>query len=432
MTVYLIIGSGVAGIAAAEAIRSQDRQAPITVVSDDAHGYYSRPGLAYYLSGEIDEKWLFPFQAADFRKLEAIFLRSLVRRILPDERQVELGAGTRLPYDRLLIASGSQAVRLKIPGAELAGVHKLDHLEDARRLVAAARRARTAVVTGGGITALELVEGLAARGVCVHYVLRSERYWPNVLDEIESRIIANRLRHDGVQIHFKSEIQEILGKKGRVSGVRLASGETIACELAAYAIGIAPRSELAQAAGIACQRGILVDETLQTSVPGIYAAGDVAQVYDPAAGQHILDSLWPFARQQGWAAGLNMAGCPTPYRKAIPFNVTRLAGLTTTIIGAVGGDQRGEADPDVVGIARGDSETWRQLPDAIIAQDGFEVNRLRLMLGERRILGAVVMGDQTLSALVQRLVRDEVDISPIRAQLLEPNAKIGEILAQFA
>ena len=427
MNRHVIIGSGVAGIAAAEAIRGQDARAAITILGDDPHGYYSRPGLAYFLSGELDESLLYPYHKPDYHKLQANFVGGQAARLLPEAHRVDLVDGKQLGYDRLLIATGSQALRLKIPGAELAGVHKLDHLEDARRLIAGARRGRTAVVTGGGITALELVEGLAARGMNVHYVLRSERYWPNVLDETESRLIEQKLRHEGVCIHLKSEIKEILGKKGRVSGVLLASGETLRCELAAYAIGIAPRIALAQAAGIACQRGVLVDETLHTDQPDIFAAGDVAQVYDPAAGEYILDSLWPFARQQGWAAGLNMAGCPTPYRKAIPFNVTRLAGLTTTIIGTVGSG----ADGDVVGIARGDSETWRRLPDAIVAQEGFDVNRLRLMLGERHILGAVVMGDQKFSGLLQRLVRDRVDITPIRARLLAPQANIGDILAQF-
>lgn len=427
MNRHLIIGTGVAGIAAAEAIREHDAHAAITLLGDDPHGYYSRPGLAYFLSGELDEGLLFPYHKPDYRKLAATFVRGQAARILPAAHQVALADGRLLEYDRLLIATGSQALRLKAPGVELAGVHKLDHLDDARWLIAGARRGKTAVVTGGGITALELVEGLAARGMKVHYVLRSERYWPNVLDEAESHIIEQRLHHDGVKIHLKSEIKEILGKKGRVSGVLLASGETLRCELAAYAIGIAARCELAQAAGIACQRGVLVDEYLRTGQPDIFAAGDVAQVYDPAAEEYILDSLWPFARQQGWAAGLNMAGCPTPYRKAIPFNVTRLAGLTTTIIGTVGAG----ADADVVGIARGDSETWRRLPDAIAAQEGFDVNRLRLMLGERHILGAVVMGDQKFSALLQRLVRERVDISPIRARLLAPQANLGDILAEF-
>jgi len=428
VTRYVIIGSGVAGVAAAEAIRSLDSSSPLTVLSEDPFGYYSRPGLAYLLSGELDEKLLYPYQAQDYQRLGASFQRGRVARLLPDEKRLELDSGEAVYYERLLIASGSQALRLKLPGAELAGVHKLDHLGDARRLIASARRGRTAVVTGGGITALELVEGLAARHVRVHYVLRSARYWPNVLDEAESRIIEQRLQHDGVVLYHQSELKEINGKNGQVAGVTLTSGETLRCELVAYAIGIAARTELAQAAGIACQRGILVDEYLRTNLHDIYAAGDVAQVYDPAAGKYNLDSLWPFARQQGWAAGLNMAGCATAYHKAVPFNVTRLAGLTTTIIGTVGSG----ADEDVLGIARGDSETWRQLPDAIVAQDGFEVNRLRLMLGEKHILGAVVMGDQKFSTLLQGMVRDQVDIMPIRARLLAPGAKIGDILAEFA
>src|SRR6185436_20338695 len=142
--------------------------------------------------------------------------------------------------------------------------------------------------------------------------------------------------------------------------------------------------------------------------PNIYAAGDVAQVYDPSTGTSILDSLWSPARQQGRAAGLNMAGKKTPYTKSVPFNVTRLAGLTTTIIGTVG---RGR-DDDLVGIARGDSETWRQLPDSMAAQTGFDVNRLRLLVGEKTLLGAIVMGDQKLSLPLERIISERVDITP--------------------
>jgi NADPH-dependent 2,4-dienoyl-CoA reductase/sulfur reductase-like enzyme len=166
---------------------------------------------------------------------------------------------------------------------------------------------------------------------------------------------------------------------------------------------------------------------METNLPGIYAAGDVAQVYDPLAGKHILDSLWTPAREQGRSAGLNMAGRASAYLKSVPFNVTRLAGLTTTIIGAVGS---GRSD-DLIGIARGDSETWREIPEAIIAQGGFDVNHLRLMVGENRILGAIVMGDQKLSAPLQAIIRDQVDILPIRAQLLAPNAPIADIMAGF-
>ena len=427
MTHYAIIGTGVAAIGAAEAIRSTDKAGDISFIGEDPFSYYSRPGLAYYLTGELDENLLFPYQKEDYQKLRARFLRASVRRILPDEKVVELDSSARLPYDRLLIATGAQAIALKIPGAGLNGVHKLDHLSDARALLANAKRGRTALVTGGGITALELAEGLAARGIKVHYVMRGERYWPNVLDEIESRVIESLLAREGIHLYHKSEVIEILGKNGKVVGARLADGRSLRADLFAYAIGIAPRIDLAQEAGIICERGIRVDEFMHTSQPDIFSAGDVAQVYDPASGKHVLDSLWTPAREQGRIAGLNMAGQPAAYQKPAAFNVTRLAGLTTTIIGAVGGGR----DDDLEGIARGDSETWRQLPDAIVAQGGFEVNRLRLMIGKQHILGAIVMGDQKLSSPLQTIVRQKVDITSIRQALLAQNAPIADILAQF-
>jgi NAD(P)H-nitrite reductase large subunit len=424
---YVIIGTGVAAIAAAEAIRNTDSIGELSLISEDPFGYYSRPGLAYYLTGELPEKWLFPIKQDQFQKLDIKFRQASVHRILPAEKAIELDTAARLPYDRLLIATGAQAVTLKIPGADLQGVHKLDHLSDARALLSDAKHGRTCLVTGGGITALELAEGMAKRGVKVHYILRSERYWPNVLDEAEAHILESRLHHEGITLHHKSEIAEIIGKNGRVVGARLADGGQIRADFIAYAIGITPRIQLAQEAGILCERGILVDEYMQTNLLDIFAAGDVAQVYDPVSGKQVLDSLWTPAREQGRVAGNNMSADKKTYLKPVAFNVTRLAGLTTTIIGTVGGG----SDPDLLGIARGDSETWRQLPDAISAQDGFEINHLRLMIGENHILGAIVMGDQKLSAALQTIVRERIDISSIRVELLAPNAHIADILAAF-
>ncbi|GAB4480212.1 MAG: FAD-dependent oxidoreductase [Anaerolineales bacterium] len=427
MTRYLILGTGVAGIAAAEIIRRADPAGQISFISEDQHGYYSRPGLAYMLTGEVDEKQLYAYRPEDFKKLNAQFYRAEVTRILPAEKIVEAAPNLRIPYDRLLIAIGAQAVRLKAPGANLEGVVKLDHMEDARHILAQAKRSRTAVVVGGGITALELAEGLAARRVKVHLLIRNERYWPNVLDEAESRIVERRLAEDGIQIHFQAELAEILEKNGKVAGVRLESGAQIRCETVAYAIGVAPRIKVAQEAGIACERGILTNEKMETNLPDIYAAGDIAQVFDPRTGKSGIDSLWSPAREQGETAGANMAGGQEVYRKEAPFNVTRLGGLTTTIIGSVGNGR----ESDLVGIARGDSETWRQIPDAIITQSGFEINRLRLMIGDKQILGAIVMGDQKLSTPLQIMVREKTDISPIRDRLLQKDAPLADILAHF-
>jgi NAD(P)H-nitrite reductase large subunit len=197
--------------------------------------------------------------------------------------------------------------------------------------------------------------------------------------------------------------------------------------MVAVAIGIKPRLELAQISGITIDRGIVTDEYLQTNVESIYAAGDVAQAVDSLSGKHVLDTLWTPAREQGLTAGLNMVGVRAPYCKSPPFNVTRLAGITTTIIGQVGGGK----DKDVFGIARGDSETWRDIPDAIVAQTGFEVNRLRLMVGEKHLLGAVVMGDQKLSFPIQNIIANHMDITPIRAKLLATGASIADILVKY-
>ncbi len=424
---YVIVGSGVAGLAACEAIRSLDETGEICMLGDDPHGYYSRPGLAYYLTGEMHEKGLFPRTKKEWQSLNLRFIPGQATQIFPDEHELEVDGKTHLSYDRLLIAVGAQAVRLDVPGADQEGIVKLDHMEDARRILKLARRGKTAVVVGGGITALELVEGLRSRGVKVHYLLRGDRYWGNVLDEQESKIIEHRLQEDGVKLHHHAELIEVLGKRGRVQGVRLSDGRTLRCDILAYAIGIRPRVELAQEAGLAIDRGILANEFLQTSNPDIYVAGDVAQVYDPMSKRSIIDSLWGPAREQGHIAGLNMAGQQTAYIKAAPFNVTRLAGLTTTIIGTVG---RGR-DDDLVGIARGDSETWRALPDAIVAQTGFDVNRLRLLVGEKTLLGAIVMGDQKLSFPLEKIISANADISPIRDKLLQPGAPIADIVADY-
>jgi NADPH-dependent 2,4-dienoyl-CoA reductase/sulfur reductase-like enzyme len=425
-TRYVIIGSGVAGISAAQQIRRADPAGQIVLVSDDPHGYYSRPGLAYYLTGEVEERFLFPFSEADFRRLGAQRVQARAERIDPAAHRVILRDGRSLPYDRLLVATGAFALIPAVPGIDLAGVVKLDHLEDARAIRALAGKARRAVVVGGGITALEIVEALVAQRVEVHYFLRGDRYWANVLDEKESRIIEQRLQHEGVRIHYQTELAEAVGQNGRLTAVRTKAGQTLPADLLAVAIGVQARVELGRASGLAVGKGIQVDDQQAASAPDVFAAGDAAETLD-ANGRASMNTLWSPARQQGHVAGINMAGGSARYTPLPPINVTRLAGLTTTIMGSVGGGQ----SSDLIGIARGESETWRQIPDAIVAQNDFEVNRLRLLVGERTLLGAVVMGDQTLSQAIQVLVARQVDISAVRAGLLSNQQALGDAIAAF-
>lgn len=427
MSRYVIIGTGAAGVSAAEAIRSQDQSSEITLISEEPDGYYSRPGLAYFLTNEIPEDFLYPFDKKDFKRLNLRVVQSCIVNIFPQDHMVASHDKKKLSYDKLLIAVGATANLPNLPGIDLRGVVKLDDLKDTRNIIKLSKKARTAVVVGGGITALELVEGLRARKVKTHYFLRKDRYWGNVLDETESKIVESRLKKEGVRIHYRTEVEEVLGKNGRVVGVRTKDGKVIKCGIAAFAIGIRPRTQLAESSRIEIDRGILVNEYMQTNFPDIYAAGDVAQVFDPASGRAILDSLWWPARKQGHIAGLNMTGQEKKYYKDVPFNVTRLAGLTTTIIGNVGT----ASDDDLVGIARGDSETWRRIPDAIASQSNFDVNRLRLMVGETTLLGAIVMGDQKISQYLQNIIVQKIDISPIKRQLLHPDSSIADVIIDF-
>jgi NAD(P)H-nitrite reductase large subunit len=412
----------------AEAIRARDVHAEIVVVGAEPHGYYSRPGLAYYLTKELPEEWLFPFSPKDLGRLNVHLLHGRAVGIDRVGRRVTLEDGRALGYDRLLIATGCKAIPAGVPGAELNGVVKLDDMDDARDLIRRSRQAKAAVVVGGGITAIEIVEGLLARGVAVHYFIRKERYWSNVLSESESRAVERELVAQGVQIHYFTELACIHGRNRRVVAVDTDRGMRIPCDLVAVAIGVRPLKGLGESAGLECARGILTDEHLRTSDPDIFAAGDVAEVRNANNGRHELEILWGSAVAEGRVAGANMAGDTlTAYRKSTPLNVTRLAGLKITVIGTVGSG----TDSDVEGVGRGDSESWRQLCDAQSVESEAGEAHVRLALEGATIKGAIVMGDQSLSFPLQELIVAGADVSGIMERLRTPGAPIAALISGF-
>jgi NAD(P)H-nitrite reductase large subunit len=301
----------------------------------------------------------------------------------------------------------------------------LDNLTDAKRILRLARRAKRACVVGGGITAIELAEGLAAHRVETHYLMRGDRYWSSVLDAHESGLVEERLVGDGIRIHRGVELARLIGHKGRVSGVETRDGAVLGCDLLAVAIGTQARLELALEAGLETGRGIWTDATFRTSDPDIFAAGDAAEVLDSETGKRGIDSLWSVAIEQGRAAGGHLAGVGEPYRRPAPFNVTKIGGVTTTLIGAVG---TGGREGDLVTLARGDSDAWREQFDAFAIVSDAGANHLRLLLGEDRIVGAIVMGDQTLSRPLQHLIRERIDIRAVRGRIIGRPTEIGPVL----
>lgn len=425
MTRHLIVGSGIAALAAAEAIRRHDPAARITLVSEEPHPFYSRPGLAYLLSGAVPESQLRIRSAEEIEALRLERITARVERIGPARREVLLAGGRILTYDRLLLALGAESIAPDFPGAELQGIVRLDSLDQARGILAGVRRGRRAVVAGGGSTALELVEGFHARGARTSYFLRGSRYWARVLDSEESAIIEGRLTASGVVVRRRTEVARALGRKGVLTAVETRDGETLPVDLLAIATGVRPRLALPRAAGLAVDRGVLVNEYLETGAPDVFAAGDVAQVHDPVAGRAVLDSLWSSAEAQGRIAGQNMAGARAAYLKQIAFNVTCLAGLITTIVGEVG---EGDDDPDLLTITRGQSEAWSGGREAWSLLDRRGHDRVRIRIGARHIVGAVVLGDQAMSDVLAALVRERVDITPIREALMrEPDAMLTRL-----
>ncbi len=437
MTRYLIVGNGAAGVSAAEEILLSDLTAEVTIISAEKHPMYSRPGLAYVVIDEIPDRQVIARQPEWYTAHGIKLVQCAAKSVDVEARQVELTDGRRLPYDKLLIATGARAVSLPYPGGDLDGVVYLDTLDGTRDLLRRAKRVRRAVVVGGGITAFELVEGLAHHKVETHFLVRKDTLWSAVFNDKESQTLAERMVAHGVHIHYRSEVAEVIGDaRGRVTGVRLTSGEVLPCELVGAGIGVKPQLDLLRGTPIKIDKGILVDEFLQSIVPDVYAAGDCAQVWDRWTERYTLDSLWPTAVAAGKIAGRNMTcrypGMRTAYAKGIPFNACLLFGLHITAMGQLGGG-RETVEPEVVQhISRGASEVWESTPHAYTSAWSVQgANSLRLVLGRDRLMGALIVGQQTLADPLRDLIEWNTDLGPLRVDLEQGGPALTDRVLRF-
>jgi NAD(P)H-nitrite reductase large subunit len=433
LTNYLIIGNGAAGATAAEEIRKRDPLGEIVIVSAEKYPMYSRPGLAYVIIDEIPDRQVIARQPDWYQARRIHVVHGTATRVDVNTRQVHLADGKTLPYDRLLIATGARAVPLPYPGAHLDGIVFLDTLDGTKDLLKRVKRARRAVVIGGGITALEMAEGIAHQKVETHYFVRKDTLWSTVFNAAESQLLAERMEAHGVHLHFNTEIAEVLGDKhGRVAGVRLTNGQAFACDLLGAGIGVKPQLDLVRDMPIQVDRAILVNEYLESNVPGVYAAGDCAQVWDRWTQKHMLDVLWPTAIAAGRVAGVNMTGGREAYLKGTPFNACLLFGLHITAIGQLANARDGSAPEVFQHMSRGSSEVWTTRPHAYASawsQDG--ANTLRLVLSGDRLVGALVIGNQALADPLRDLIEMQADVRPLRAALAEGGPPMAEMIHKY-
>lgn len=311
----VIVGGGAAGFAAAEMLRREQFAGEIVMLSQEADAPVDRPNLSKdYLAGSAQADWI-PLRSEDFYRDLKIDLRLGVEvdTIDVEGRAVVLKNGARIAYDRLLLATGAEPNRLPVPGADRPNVHVLRTLSDSNAIISNAKNARRAVVIGASFIGLEAAASLRARDIEVHVVGPEKIPMERVLGPEMGQCVRSLHEEHGVIFHLEEGVSAI-----DEHGVVLKSGELIAADLIVSGIGVRPRLALAEKAGLAIDRGVVVDRHLQTSAPGIYAAGDIARWPDPHSGENIRVEHWVVAERQGQVAARNMLGAHETF-DAVPF-----------------------------------------------------------------------------------------------------------------
>jgi NADPH-dependent 2,4-dienoyl-CoA reductase/sulfur reductase-like enzyme/nitrite reductase/ring-hydroxylating ferredoxin subunit len=312
---FVIIGGGAAGFAAAEMLRRRGFAGTITMLSNDSASPVDRPNLSKdYLAGSAPEDWV-PLRGDDWYADNKIDLRlkTDVTALDAKAKQLTLGDGSTLKFDKLLLATGAEPVRLDIPGADQKHVHLLRSLDDCRSIIANLKDAKRAVVIGASFIGLETAAALRTRELDVHVVAPEKRPLERVFGPQLGDFIKTLHEEHGVNFHLENSVTAI-GK----NNVTLKAGGTLDADLVVIGVGVRPRLALAEKAGLKTDKGVNVDQYLQSSAPDIYAAGDIARWPDPISGANIRVEHWVVAERQGQVAALNMMGERTPYR-AVPF-----------------------------------------------------------------------------------------------------------------
>ena len=341
---YLIIGAGPAGVIAAEHLRKYDPTGRITMLAAENVPPYSRMALPYYLVGNIEAEGTYLRKSTDhFGRLGIEVRHARASAVDTSAKRVTLLGGETLDYDKLLVATGATATRPPIPGVDREGVHNCWSLADAHRIIEDTKPGSKAILMGAGFIGCIILEALAARKVELTVIEMEPRMVSRMTDETMGEMIKRWCEKEGIKVLTSTTVEEIAEGEGSALGVRTNGGETLAADVVICATGERSNTAFLDGSGIEVDAGIVVDDFLQTSVPDVYAAGDVAQGRDLSTGDYYVQAIQPTAVEHGKLAARNMAqGHRTPHPGNVNMNVLDTVGLISTSFGLWMGVEGGE------------------------------------------------------------------------------------------
>jgi NAD(P)H-nitrite reductase large subunit len=403
---HVILGNGPAGVVAAETLRKAAPGDAITLVGDEPGPPYSRMAIPYLLIGDIDEKgtWLRK-DPAHFPRLRIPLKEGRAASVDAAARAVKLESGEILPFDRLLVATGSRPNRPPIPGLDLPGVHPCWTLEDARAIAKRAKKGSRVLQMGAGFIGCIIMEALAERGVELVVVEMGERMVPRMMPRGASELIRAWCERRGVKVVTSARVNEIRSARGQLD-VSLSDGQSFAADLVISATGVTPNTAFLEGSGVACDQGVLVNERMQTNVAGVYAAGDVARAPEFDTGNMIAYAIQPTAVEEARIAALNMAGRDAVSPGGLAMNVLDTLGLISTSFG------------QWHGIAPAQGGSWTELSDA----ERFRY--LRLEFQDDRLIGATSLGHTDHVGVIRGLIQGRVRLGEWKAKLTADPSKL--------
>lgn len=389
----IVIGNGLAGTIFAKSLRELDKGVEIGVFAEEKYNYYPRPNLIEFLAGNLPFEKLFAFSEEWYREQDInVHLANPVKRIFPDVKEIEADDGKRVKYDALLLANGSFAFIPPFKGVEKRGVYTLRTLDDAFELLEYLKSHRRVAIIGGGLLGLEMARAMKSRGADVEVVEFFDYLLPRQLDVQGASVLKAQIEKMGINVHPGLATEEILGQD-EVSGLRFKGGRESKVDMAIVAAGIRPYIRLAKESGLETDRGLVVNDYLQTSNPDIYAAGDVIQHEGQVYG------IIPASYNQARVAAFNILGQRKQYEGTVPSNTLKVVGIDLTSVGLV--------NPEEGAGEEFRKEKWEEgVYKKIVIQNGM-------------VIGAVWIGTKKGVSEINRIISQKINVERWKDSLVE-------------